>query len=121
MLLQGQWVMHGGDPAVAGDTLEMFTFDFSNLSWSQAKLTGSPVQHRISYAATCHQGAMVVMAGEMLPVLLHATLARVSITIATRHDCLHPRPKTQVTGLSSHCCMNNTACACLRHMKQGTS
>lgn len=47
MLLQGQWVMHGGDPAVAGDTLEMFTFDFSNLSWSQAKLTVSPLQHRM--------------------------------------------------------------------------
>ena len=60
-VVQGQWVLLGGDPHY--DVCRLYLFVFDTLSWSKADLSGKPLQFRMSYMATCHQAALVVMGG----------------------------------------------------------
>ena len=62
--MQGHWVMFGGTPIETEAGQIMYDFDFATLTWSKAILTGQPLKHRGHHAATCHQGAMVVVGGE---------------------------------------------------------
>lgn len=72
--MQGQWLVFGGFPVPAEDEMtKMFAFDFSTLSWSLLKLTGTPLQHRMSYLAACHDDSLVVVGGICLSLLLHYT------------------------------------------------
>ena len=55
--------MFGGTPIDNEEGKIMYDFDFASLTWSNATLTGAPLQHRGVHAATCHQGALVVVGG----------------------------------------------------------
>ena len=62
--MQGRWLVFGGFPVPAEDEMtKMFAFDFSTLSWSLLDLTGTPLQHRMSYLAACHEDSLVVVGG----------------------------------------------------------
>ena len=61
--MQGHWLMFGGTPIDNKEGKIMYDFDFASLTWSNATLTGAPLQHRGVHAATCHQGALVVVGG----------------------------------------------------------
>ncbi len=72
--MQGQWLVFGGFPVPAEDEMtKMFAFDLSTLSWSLLDLTGTPLQHRMSYHAACHNDSLVVVGGILpcLSLLLH--------------------------------------------------
>ena len=72
--MQGQWLVFGGFPVPAEDVMtKMFAFDFSTLSWSLLDLTGTPLQHRMSYLAACHDDSLILVGGTCLSLLLHYT------------------------------------------------
>ena len=66
--MQGHWLMFGGHPIETEAGKIMYDFDFATLTWSKAILTGAPLQDRGMYAATCHQGALLVVAGGCLSI-----------------------------------------------------
>ena len=65
--MQGHWLIFGGNPLPIDAGKILYDFDFATMSWSKAVMTGTPLQQRSNFAATCHQGALVVMGGNTAP------------------------------------------------------
>ena len=73
-LLQGQWLVRSGATQDCTFQNTLWVFDFSSFQWQQADVTGTPLDARADHMAVCHQGAMLIMGGE-LSSFYHALLA----------------------------------------------
>ena len=62
-LVQGQWLVHGGESAQGKVERALWVFDFSSLAWSKADVGGTPLEARAAHSMACHNDAVVIMGG----------------------------------------------------------